>query len=49
LHIWSNNGAGTEIELTLGAKFAYARTERESAWRLLWGRRLRGRGLRGKR
>jgi signal transduction histidine kinase len=33
LTIWSHSGAGTEIELTIPAKFAYPRTRKESLWR----------------
>jgi signal transduction histidine kinase/ligand-binding sensor domain-containing protein len=33
LNIWSNPGAGTEIELTVPAKVAYRNSEKESLWR----------------
>jgi signal transduction histidine kinase len=33
LSIWSNPGAGTEIDLKVPAKVAYPRNQKESAWR----------------
>jgi signal transduction histidine kinase len=33
LNIWSQSGAGTEIELTIPANVAYPRTRKESLWR----------------
>ena len=33
LNIWSNPGAGTEIDLRVPAKVAYARRPKESRWR----------------
>jgi signal transduction histidine kinase/ligand-binding sensor domain-containing protein len=33
LNIWSNSGAGTEIELTIPAEVAYRDGEKESLWR----------------
>jgi signal transduction histidine kinase len=32
LSIWSNPGAGTEIELKMPAKVAYARSSKRSPW-----------------
>ncbi|HEY0785324.1 MAG TPA: two-component regulator propeller domain-containing protein [Acidobacteriaceae bacterium] len=33
LNIWSNGGAGTEIDLTLSARLAYARSVKQAPWR----------------
>jgi len=33
LNIWSNPGSGTEIDLRIPAKVAYARSAKESRWR----------------
>ena len=33
LNVWSQSGAGTEVELTIPAKIAYPRARKESLWR----------------
>jgi signal transduction histidine kinase len=38
LNIWTDLGAGTEIELTIPAKVAYPRSRGRSVWRSIRGR-----------
>jgi hypothetical protein len=44
LSIWSNPGAGTEVELTVPAKVAYLGNRKDPIWlRIMWAGRKPGR------